>query len=131
MHRSNVPSSPLAIASLDEFLFGHAPHPVSCGHGVQIGAGQVLPEINFTLPPLEINDSTWPDVRQQYSRMIKDICQRAVDLGVPGLLVEFETLPPMAVRPEWGAEITSILASALRSAHDQHGLKAALRLTPN
>ncbi|MCL5096528.1 MAG: methanol--corrinoid methyltransferase, partial [Candidatus Omnitrophica bacterium] len=46
-------------------------------------------------------------------------------------LVEFETLPPMTVHPEWGAEITWILADIMRHYHDRQGLSTALRLTPN
>ena len=121
----------LAVSSLDDFCFGRAPREVSCGHGLRIGGGIVVPEINFTLPAMDINESTWPDVRQQYARIINDVCDRAADLATPGLLVEFETLPPMTVRPEWGLEITGILANALSKAHDQRGLKCALRLTPN
>jgi methanol--5-hydroxybenzimidazolylcobamide Co-methyltransferase len=121
----------LAVAALEDFVFGKAPRPVTCGRGVRLGAGTVVPEINFTLPPTDINDNTWPAIRQQYTEMIEGVCRRAVELEVPALLVEFETLPPMTVRPEWGAEITRILAAALRTYHDGHGLKGALRLTPN
>jgi methanol--5-hydroxybenzimidazolylcobamide Co-methyltransferase len=121
----------LAISSLQDFVYGRAPHPVSCGRGVEIGAGTVIPELNFTLPPMEINDQTWPEVRRQYSEMIEGVCARAVALEVPALLVEFETLPPMTVHPAWGAEITRLLADALDSFHSKHGLKSALRLTPN
>jgi methanol--5-hydroxybenzimidazolylcobamide Co-methyltransferase len=123
--------SQLKIASLESFRFGRAPQPVTCGRGLVIGAGAVFPEINFTLPPLDLSEATWPEVRQQYADMIQSVCQRAVELEVPGLLVEFETLPPMTVRPDWGVEITRLLAEALRQYHDQHGLKNALRLTPN
>jgi methanol--5-hydroxybenzimidazolylcobamide Co-methyltransferase len=121
----------LAVRCLDDFLFGNAPRPVQCGRGVVLGQGTVVPEINFTLPPLDINEATWPEVRRQYTEMIENICRRAVELAVPALLVEFETLPPMTVRPEWGAEITRLLSDTLRRYHDQHGLKNALRLTPN
>jgi len=121
----------LAIRSLDDFIFGKAPSPVTCGRGVVLGSGTVVPEVNFTLPPLDITDGNWPEVRRQYSEMIEGICRRAVELEVPALLVEFETLPPMTVRPEWGAEITQVLAETLRSYHQKHGLKNALRLTPN
>jgi methanol--5-hydroxybenzimidazolylcobamide Co-methyltransferase len=121
----------LAVSSLDEFVFGRAPHPVTCGRGVVCGGGTVLPEINFTLPAIDISESNWPDIRQQYHDIIQGVCRRAVELEVPGLLVEFETLPPMTARPEWGAEITRLLAEALRHFHDRYGLKSALRLTPN
>jgi methanol--5-hydroxybenzimidazolylcobamide Co-methyltransferase len=124
-------SGNLAISAPDDFIFGRAPQPVSCGRGVRLGAGSVIPEINFTLPPLDINESTWPDICQQYRDMIESVCRRAVDLEVPGLLVEFETLPPMTTRPEWGAEITHLLATALHHYHEKFGLKNALRLTPN
>lgn len=123
--------APLAVASLDAFLYGCAPAPVRCGRGVQIGAGSVLPEINFTLPPIDINAQTWPEIRRQYREMIEGVCERAVALELPALLVEFETLPPMTVRPAWGAEITLVLAEALRAYYDRHGLRSALRLTPN
>jgi methanol--5-hydroxybenzimidazolylcobamide Co-methyltransferase len=125
------PTDALAVTSLDDFVFGLAPRPVVCGRGVELGKGQVIPEINFTLPPVEINAATWADIRREYSEIIESVCRRAVELEVPALLVEFETLPPMTVKPQWGAEITRILADTLRRYHDQHGLKNALRLTPN
>lgn len=121
----------LAIRSLDDFVYGSAPHPLACGRGVTIGDGVVIPEINFTLPPIDINPSTWEDVRAQYSEIIESVCGRAAALEVPALLVEFETLPPMTVHPEWGAEITSLLAKTLERFHSEHGLRSALRLTPN
>ncbi|MGC8667830.1 MAG: methyltransferase MtaB domain-containing protein [Chthonomonadales bacterium] len=123
--------SALAITSLDDFVFGIAPRPVQCGRGLVIGAGRVIPEINFTLPPIDINEENWAEIRRQYTEMISGVTQRAVELGVEDLLVEFETLPPMTVHPKWGAEITSLLAENLERAFEKHGLRAALRLTPN
>jgi methanol--5-hydroxybenzimidazolylcobamide Co-methyltransferase len=90
-----------------------------------------VPELNFTLPPLDINEGTWPEVCRQYRQMIQEACRRAVELEVPALLVEFETLPPMTVHPAWGAEITRVLADALRGCHAKSGMQVALRLTPN
>lgn len=121
----------LAVTSPDDFVFGFAPQPVVCGRGVEIGSGSVIPEINFTLPPMDINPDTWPDIRRQYAEIIAAVCQRALELEVPALLVEFETLPPMTIKPQWGAEITRILADTLRHYSDKYGLKNALRLTPN
>lgn len=121
----------LAITALDDFVFGVAPRPVECGHGVAIGKGVVIPEINFTLHTTDINPATWPEIRMQYSELIDDICKRAVELEVPALLVEFETLPPMTVNPHCGAEITLLLADILDRYHSRYGLKTALRLTPN
>jgi len=121
----------LAIGVIDDFVFGRCPHPVRCGRRLVLGGGDVVPEINFTLPTVDISDLTWPSIRDQYQEIVSTVCERAVQLNVPGLLVEFETLPPMTVRPAWGLEITRVISETLRSYHDLHGLANALRLTPN
>lgn len=121
----------MAVETLDRFLYGRAAKPVRCGNGLVIGNGEVVPELNFTLPPLDINDVTWPEVLQQYEEMIRSALERAVELKTPSLLVEFETLPPMTIRPQWGLEITRILADHLKRSADTHGIRTALRLTPN
>ncbi|UCD36907.1 MAG: methanol--corrinoid methyltransferase [Fidelibacterota bacterium] len=122
--------SQLAISSPSDLLFGVAPQPIRCGRGIEIGAGQVLPEINFTLPPMMIEEGSWPEVCRQYSEMIQGVCTRAVELKAPGLVVEFELLPPMTLHPEWGSEITELLVKALDEFHEKEGLRSALRVTP-
>ncbi len=121
----------IAITDISRFSFGHAPKPVKCGRGVEIGCGTVVPEINFTLPSMDIEEENWTKVRQQYDTMVQGVLRRATELHVPALLVEFETLPPMTVRPDWGLEICRLLVDRLEEAHSKHGLRSALRLTPN
>lgn len=121
----------LKISNLNDFIYGTSPYPVKCGNGVVIGGGQVVPEINFTLPPMNIEEGTWQIVRNEYQEMIDGILKRAVHLKVPQLLVEFETLPEMTSRPQWGLEINRLLADAMQTAYDDYGLKSALRLTIN
>ena len=104
----------LAISDLDEFVFGRCPHPLTVGHGLEIGAGTVHPELNFTLPPMSISAATMPEVRSQYAEMIDDACARAVALQLPGLVVEFELLPKLTEEPRWGAEVTAILRESAR-----------------
>jgi methanol--5-hydroxybenzimidazolylcobamide Co-methyltransferase len=123
--------SELSITDPGLFVFGHCPRPVSAGHGLEIGAGTVYPELNFTLPPMSIEADTMPEVRAQYTEMIDDALARAVALEVPGLVVEFELLPALTEEPTWGAEIVSILRAALDRCHETHGLRSALRVTPN
>jgi methanol---5-hydroxybenzimidazolylcobamide Co-methyltransferase len=121
----------IAIESLDQFIYGRSPFPVSCGKGVEIGNGLVIPEINFTLPTMEIDENTWGDVRNQYRSMIQSVMKRAVELSVPSLLVEFETLPPMTHNFDWAREIINILSEELQTCHASYGIKCALRVTPN
>jgi len=121
----------LSIPDIDDFVFGKAPHPVTSRRGVVIGNGVVIPEINFTLPPIDISQETMPEIRLQYTEMIQGVTKRAVELEVPALMVEFEALPDMTEHPAWGLEITRLLAEELAHQRDKHGLKASLRLTPN
>jgi len=120
----------LAVSTPDDLVFGWSPRPVACGHGLVIGNGLVYPEVNFTLPAIEISQDTWRAIVGQYEEMARQILRRAVALKVPGIVLEFELLPAMTNQPEWGAEITALLAGHLRRAHEEQGLRSALRVTP-
>src|ERR1017187_5325335 len=122
--------STLAIPSQEQLLYGVSPHPLECGLGLTIGGGVVFPEVNFTLPPMNMTDDTWAEVVAHYDQMAEQILRRAASLGTPGIVLEFELLPPMTERPEWGAEITALLKRHLRTYHDKHHLPCALRVTP-
>ncbi len=120
----------LEIPNEDRLLYGISSHPVACGLGLEIGAGTVFPEVNFTLPAMNIAPETWHEVTAHYSEMAEQILRRAVSLAVPGIVLEFELLPPMTERSEWGAEITSLLKQRLSACHEEHRLPCALRVTP-
>lgn len=118
-----------AIAAPDGLVFGRAPRPLRCGLGLELGGGRVHPEINFTLPPMLVEPGTWTRVQDIYTGVIDGLLARARDLALPGLLVEFEHLPPMTAEPAWGAALTELLKTRLRQAHEEWGLAAALRIT--
>jgi methanol--5-hydroxybenzimidazolylcobamide Co-methyltransferase len=120
----------MAYENASELLFGRSIKPVACGFDLTIGAGHVFPEVNFTLPAIGVEESTWSQVVAQYEDMATRILARAVSLHVPGLVLEFELLPAMTQTPEWGAELTRLIESHLRRAHEKHGLRCALRVTP-
>ncbi|HTS63193.1 MAG TPA: methyltransferase MtaB domain-containing protein, partial [Candidatus Acidoferrales bacterium] len=103
---------------------------VACGFDLTIGAGLVFPEVNFTLPPIEVNRQNRPAIVEQYEDMAAAILRRAVALETPGIVLEFELLPAMTENPEMGAEITALLHRRLETAHEKSGLRSALRVTP-
>ena len=120
----------LAVTDPDALMFGRAPKPVDCGLGLRIGAGAVYPEVNFTLPAMALDASTRADTLRIYEEASRAVATRAVALQAPGLVIEFEHLPPMTETPDWGAEITERVAGVLREVHDATGLPCALRVTP-
>ncbi len=72
--------STLSITNLADFVFGVSPKPVTLKNGLVIGGGQVYPELNFTLPSMQIAPETMEEVHTQYSQMITEACKRAVEL---------------------------------------------------
>ncbi|TWH44984.1 methyltransferase MtaB domain-containing protein [Sporomusa sp. KB1] len=120
----------IAYNSLNDFVYGCAPNPVKCKNGMVIGGGEVYPELNFTLPPMELTAATMPEVKEIYTEMINGVLKRAKELYAPGIVVEFEMLPEMTLVPEWGIEVTSLLHNAMAEFEAKHGLKTALRATP-
>jgi methanol--5-hydroxybenzimidazolylcobamide Co-methyltransferase len=121
----------LAIANPAELIFGRAPKPVSTRSGMIIGGGMVYPELNFTLPPLHIDAHTMSEVRRHYEQIIEGALRRAAELEAPGVVIEFETLPPMTENPSWGLDIVKILLEGMEREKGRSGLKSALRVTPN
>ena len=64
----------LAIDLPHNLIFGTAPHPVTTRRGLVIGGGKVYPELNFTVPPMQIDDSTIKDVRAMYKSIVIVSC---------------------------------------------------------
>lgn len=128
MHRS---FTSLAVASADDLVYGQAPYPVRTRSGMEIGGGTLYPELNFTLPTMAINGETMPEIRRHYAEATAAAARRAAELDAPGLVVEFETLPPMVENPDWGIELVRIMLEALGAEEARSGLKTAVRFTPN
>ncbi len=121
----------LAISNPDDLLFGVAPRPVSTRRGLVIGGGTVYPELNFTLPPMELSERTMDAVLAQYQEIITGALKRAAELDAPGVVVEFETLPEMTRYPRLGLDTAKVLLEGMENAFAKYGLKTALRMTPN
>jgi len=121
----------LAVGDEADFIFGTSPRPVTTRAGLVFGGGRVFPELNFTLPPIELSDASFPEVRRHYQQIVSGALERAAELAAPGVLLEFETLPAMTGRPEWAGELCQILLDGMADAEASHGLKSALRMTPN
>jgi methanol--5-hydroxybenzimidazolylcobamide Co-methyltransferase len=119
----------LAYASVDDFMFGRSPHPVTLKNGLVIGGGDVYPEINFTLPPMMITQETMPEVLDVYREIIQGVSERAVDLYVPGFVAEVELLPPCTWNVSWGVEVSKVLLETMNEFSAKYGIKTALRTT--
>lgn len=119
----------MSYSSADDVEFGLAPHPVTSGYGVTMGTGEVLPEVDFTLPTMSINAETWQEVQRQYTEMVRGVLSRATTLGCSAIALEFEHLYELTVEPKWGAELTRQIKSIMEEAYKKHELRSTLRVT--
>jgi methanol--5-hydroxybenzimidazolylcobamide Co-methyltransferase len=119
----------LAISQESDLVFGRCCHPVTVGHDLTIGSGTVFPELNFTLPPMVVDASSMPRVREEYRQIIDGACKRADALHLPGLVAEVELVPELTLEPRWGAEVVDIVRGRLDRLHAETGMACALRAT--
>ena len=82
MPSDRTPVSQLAYATPDQMLFGSAKRTVACGLDVTIGGGQVLPEVNFTLPPMLVREETMDKVRSAYREMVGRVLKQLEEQGM-------------------------------------------------
>jgi methanol--5-hydroxybenzimidazolylcobamide Co-methyltransferase len=121
----------LAIGNPDDLVFGVAPKPLKTKSGMVIGGGTVYPELNFTVPPMTLDEASFPKVREHYRMIVQGALKRAAELDAPGVQLECETLPPMTQNPVWSEAIARILLEGMAEAKAKWGLKSVLRFTPN
>ncbi len=119
----------LAYETSHEMGFGRALHPLRCGFDLVLGAGQVFPEVNFTLPIMRVDKGNLPEILEQYKEMVSNVLQRLAILQVPGAVIEFEHTPQMTEQVDMGAEITAQIKKLMESYYQRYGLKTALRTT--
>lgn len=121
----------LVISDPSALVFGSAPKPVTTRRGLVIGGGTVYPELNFTLPTMEIRKETLPEVRRHYEEIVEEALQRAYELHTKGLVFEFETLLEMTLDPELGVMLVKAMNDICEDWYVNKGVRSEIRLTPN
>ena len=124
----------LAISNPDEFIFGSCPNPVTTKSGMVIGGGDVLPELNFTLPTIELSEETIDKAYTIYRNIAHGALERASQLHLKenqGVQLEYETTVEFTKNPEWGINVGRILLEEMAEAKEKYGLKSSLRMTVN
>lgn len=122
----------LVISNPNDLIYGKAPYPVTTkNYGLEIGGGRIYPELNFTLPPMKLEEANLKEMYDHYRQIVTQSLKRAAELDSPGVVLECETLPPQTEFPIWSETICKILLDGMADAHAKYGLKSALRFTPN
>ena len=120
----------VAYNSAEEMVFGKALKPVTLKNGLVIGGGDVIPELNFTLPMMTISEETMPKVLAHYKEIAEGACKKAVELHAPAMGFEIEILPPCTFNPQWGIDVNKTVVDVVKEYEAKYGIKTCVRLTP-
>ncbi len=119
----------MEYGSPDEMVFGESKYPVSYGLGQTVGAGVVVPEINFApRPGAEKNPES---LRREYVDYItKDILDRAITLGFPTVQLENEHIFQMVNEPEkYAKPVVAGQKELMQKYYDEHDIALSIRHT--
>ncbi|MCL2712307.1 MAG: methanol--corrinoid methyltransferase [Methanomassiliicoccaceae archaeon] len=118
----------MAYDKADDIVFGTAKHPVSYGFGIKVGAGRVIPELNYAPRPGKEKDIAL--ITKEYVDYIsQDAVNRAVTLGFPDLQLETEWISQMGTNSKMAESIVSGQTALLEKMHDKYGINLAIRHT--
>lgn len=118
----------MAYSSPDDMTFGKAKKPLSYGHGIRVGAGRVIPEINYA--PKVGTEENHEKLHKQYVQYItRDCIDRALNIGMPDLQLETEWISLMGKELDLSASIVSSQKAYIEDTHDAFGINLAIRHT--
>ncbi len=117
----------MAYSAADEMVFGTAKSPISYGFGLKVGAGYVIPELNYGPRPGKEKDPE--TLRKEYVDYIsKDALNRAVTVGFPNLQLETEWISQMG-SPKMATPVVEGQKAMCEKFHEEYGINVAVRQT--
>ena len=117
----------MAYKDADEMVFGQSVHPISYGFGLKVGAGEVIPEVNYAPRPGTEKDAE--KLRKEYVDYIsKDILNRFVTAGFPNVQLETEWVSQMN-QEKLSAPVVAGQKEICEKFHEEYGINCAVRQT--
>ena len=117
----------MAYKSADDMVMGTALHPVSEGFGLQIGAGMVIPEVNYAPRPGTEKDPA--KLRREYVDYISTDClNRAITAGFPAVHLETEWVSQMN-QEKLSAPVVAGQKEVCEKFHEEYGIACGVRQT--
>ena len=117
----------MAYDNADDMVFGFSQHPLSYGCGLKVGAGYVIPEVNYAPRPGTEKDPA--KLRKEYVDYIsKDILNRFVTAGFPNVQLETEWVSQMN-QEKLCAPVVSGQKEICEKYHAEYGINCAVRQT--
>mgnify|MGYP002395398224 CR=1 FL=1 len=119
--------SSMETGSWNDLIFGVSKHPLKYGLNLEVGNGEVVPEIKYF--PKRNGEEDPEILKKEYAEITDNILKRVIDLGFPSIQLETEQTFVITKSPSLSGEITRIQKSIMEKYADEYGLKCALRVT--
>ncbi len=116
----------MQVKTWKDLTFGISSHPLKYGLNLEVGSGEVIPEIKY-FPRREKDNPE--SIKKEYSEITENILKRAVDLGLNSIQLETEQTFQITKEPKLGGEITCIQKSIMEEYAEEYNLRCALRVT--
>lgn len=117
----------MAYENWQEMIFGVSKRPLICGFSLEIGNGEVIPEIKPH--PRPGTEESLEKLLEEYKHITNDIMERAIKLGFPSVMLEIEHVAQLTLNPRWGEAVVRLCKDILYQFHQKYGIKCALRAT--
>ncbi|MEM2447192.1 MAG: methyltransferase MtaB domain-containing protein [Candidatus Bathyarchaeia archaeon] len=106
----------LEVKSWNDFIFGVSKYPLKYGFDIEVGNGEVIPEIKYF--PRGGGERKIKDLKREYYSITEGVLKRAVNLGLKSMQLETEQTFVITKNPSLGGEITSIQKSIMEKFFD-------------
>ncbi|MCX8170888.1 MAG: methanol--corrinoid methyltransferase [Candidatus Bathyarchaeota archaeon] len=117
----------LEMKSWSDLIFGVSKYPLRYGFNLEVGKGEVIPEIKYF--PKRGSEKDSEILKREYREITESVLKRAVDLGLESIQLETEQTFIITRNPSLGGEITNMQKSIMEKFFEEFGLKSALRAT--
>jgi len=118
----------MAYESPREMVFGRAKKPLKYGLDLEVGNGEVVPEVKYW--PYREHESDESKLIKEYEDITNKLLDRAVNLGMSSLQLETELSFFITLRPKLAEAIVNRQREILEEYHNKYGIRLALRVTP-
>lgn len=117
----------LSIEEPKKLLFGNAKNPRKLGLGIEVGNGEVVPELKYLLKPGM--EEGLEKMREGYEKITRSALNRAVNVSFPSVQLETEFPEPLTLNKGWASEVINAQKSIMEEYHEEYGIRSALRAT--
>ena len=118
----------MAYSNPEEMVFGRSKKTITYGFGLTVGAGRVVPEVNYA--PRAGAEKNPETLRREYvDNITVDVLERSVELGFPDIQLETEWISQMGTNIKYSMPIITSQKEVAHRYHSEYDINIGIRQT--